>query len=582
MHSLRGSAAVSSLLCLYAAVAAQELAQPVEQGGPTYQVTAPAEVPEGTPRLLLNVLDADTGRPTAARFTLEIDGKPYLPPFLNRQGLRFVSLHQGKQQRFVALYLRGRGEVTIPLPPGTRRGMVRISKGFEYLPEAVSFLPVRGSARVTVSLRRWSRLQEEGWVAADEHLHYERPDPRYDRDWLDMMAGDGLTQAHFLVLKGGNLPGIWADQFAFGPEGEGSDGRRWIRSGEEYRDGSQGHINLLGIREKIFPISTGGIGEPSIPYPYPPLYDVLQQARRLGGIGGAAHGGSLSRKPTALLDAMLGGMDFIEIANTHLYQVDLWYRLLSCGILLPPMAGTDLPNFPFRDPWQPFLGEVRTYVRAGGRPDFQTWKEAVQKGRTFVTSGPLLRFEVDEVGPGGVVQLPPSGGTVTVKAELASPLPLSRLEVVHDGKVVAVEPQREWAQGVHVWRLHKTLQVAKSGWLAARGEGVLKQELERQASVKQRALAHSAAVVVRVGDQPIRSLRQAAPLAQLLREQREHYAREVPFQREEHRRRFLELFDQALARLLEQPAAGQGRKDPSPGRPFSKTATPSSLPPSGE
>ena len=26
-------------------------------------------------------------------------------------------------------------------------------------------------------------------------------------------------------------------------------------------------------------------------------------------------------------------------------------------------AGTDLPNFGFRDSWQPFLGEVRTYAQ---------------------------------------------------------------------------------------------------------------------------------------------------------------------------------------------------------------------------
>ena len=65
---------------------------------------------------------------------------------------------------------------------------------------------------------------------------------------------------------------------------EASDGRRMIRPGEEYRDGYQGHINLLGVTEVIPPISTGGIGKPAVMQHYPPLYDVFLRARKLGGI----------------------------------------------------------------------------------------------------------------------------------------------------------------------------------------------------------------------------------------------------------------------------------------------------------
>ena len=80
-------------------------------------------------------------------------------------------------------------------------------------------------------------------MPADEHLHYDRIDPRHDADWLDIMAADGLTHGHFMVLKGGNLPGVWAKQYAYGKEGQATDGKRLIVPGEEFRDSRQGHIS---------------------------------------------------------------------------------------------------------------------------------------------------------------------------------------------------------------------------------------------------------------------------------------------------------------------------------------------------
>ena len=59
---------------------------------------------------------------------------------------------------------------------------------------------------------------------------------------------------------------------------EGHDGERLIRSGEEYRDASQGHINLLGINKVIEPISTGGLGTPKVSETYPPFRDYRMDA----------------------------------------------------------------------------------------------------------------------------------------------------------------------------------------------------------------------------------------------------------------------------------------------------------------
>ena len=528
--------------------------------GPTYEVTAPVQLDNNDPRLVLQIVDAASGQPLAARFSLVIDGQPFVPAALGRHGLRFVSIHQGKKQRFTVTYARGSGAVEVPVPKGAGKIAVHVVKGFEYLPTEAQVEVAGGKARATVKLSRWIDMPSRGWLAAEEHLHYERSDPAHDRDWLTMMDGDGLEHAHFLVLKGGNLPGVWAQQYAYGKRGEAVAGKQWIRAGEEFRDGAQGHINLLGIGELIEPISTGGIGRPSPAENHPPLHDVFLQARKSGGIGGPAHGGAYSASPTAALDTVLGAVDFFEIANTHLYNVELWYRLLNCGYITPPVAGTDLPNFPFRDRWQPLLGEVRTYVEVGDRHDFESWKEAVRQGKTFITSGPLIELSVNGVGPGGTVKLPGEGGEIEIEAVLAGPRKLASLEIVQSGVVVAAKPQQSYADSIHRLGVRRKLKVTNSCWFAARGTGVAKQALAANTDIDQSTLAHTAVVQVLVGDQPITSSDDTRWLIDRLNQQQEYYRTRARYKTAEHRSRMLKLFDRAIAAAEQRREKGKSKK----------------------
>jgi hypothetical protein len=515
----------------------------------TYEVTPAATQVERGKYLRLRVVDAASKRPTAARFTLTVDGNNYTPPNVARHGLRFISIHQRRKQRFIVTYARGSGDVLVPLPSDVKSGTVTVAKGFEFVPVTASFEISGPSVTVDIRLERWINLQAKGWHAADEHLHYERTDPKHDGDWLTMLDADGLSHAHFLVLRGGNLAGIWAQQFAYGKAGEATDGKRLIRPGEEYRDASQGHINLLGVEEVIPPISTGGIGEPRVPFNYPPLVDVFRRAHKLGGIGGPAHGGSLARSSTAALDTVLGQVDFFEIANTHLYKTNVWYQLLNCGFIVPPMAGTDLPNFGFRDPWQPLLGEVRTYVHSGGQSGFDAWKQAVCRGEVFVTSGPIIRIQVDGAGPGGIVRLPPQGGEITITAELASPRPLETLEVVSMGQPISIEVKRTLVDGVHRLNVKQKLAITRSCWLAARGTGGPKKAVEIGLGIKQKVMAHTGVVRVLVGNEPIRMKAEVEKLRRQFSIQQEYYRTQANYEKPEHRLRFINLFEEALKKL---------------------------------
>ena len=533
-------------LCLLPLVQVTQSLAHHEHSGPTYEVTEPVEVPEDRARLLLEVVDGASGGPTAARFSLVVDGVGYTPDALGAGGLRFVTIHQSKHQRFAATYTRGTGEVAVPLPDEARRGVVSVVKGFEYFPQEIPFEVVGSKARVAVTLSRMSNLKQQGWTAAEGHLHYDRLNPEHDPDWLTLLAGDDLVHAHFMVVKGGNLPGVWAEQFAYGRKGEAFDGHRLIRPGEEYRDGIQGHINLLGVTEIIKPISSGRSDHR---YHYPAFYDVLQRARELEGIVGPAHGTALGRSPTGVADTVLGAVDFMEIANTHLYKVDVWYRLMNCGYIVPPSAGTDLPNFPFREPWQPLLGETRMYVRTGGRIDFESWKEAVRAGRVFVTSGPMIELAVDDAGPGDTIRLSADGGEVQVSAVLSSPHRLETLELVVNGEPVETCIERQLDGRVHRLRLRRPVKITESCWLAARGFGVPKEALAENTGIQQKTFAHTAAVKVLVGDAPIFRAEDARFLIDHLVSQKKFYDDQAKYENDADRRHAQELFDRAITAL---------------------------------
>jgi hypothetical protein len=254
---------------------------------------------------------------------------------------------------------------------------------------------------------------------------------------------------------------------------------------------------------------------------------------------GAAHGGTLGASPTVVADAVLGALDFMEIGNLFLWAPEAsWYPLLNCGYVLPPTAGSDLPNVPYRDWWQPFLGSIRTYVRTGDQRGAEAWNTAVKRGAVFVSSGPIIRLSVNGAGPGELVDLPAGGGDVTLEAELASPRELRKLEIVRNGEVVASA-----GPGDRKVAIRTKLNVRQSCWIAARGTG------SRIQAMGVEEVAHSGIVQALVGGRRIWSAGDAAALTERLLAQRDVYRRQARYALEEHRQKVLEFFDEAARTL---------------------------------
>ena len=539
-------AALLSLTCGY-------LAAHDGHGDRTYEIRASREPDAGDPVIELEIRDRQTGARLPARFSIEIDGKPWVPEALNEHGVRFTSIHNSKKQRETILFSRGTGPVRFAVPDTATKLTVHAVRGLQFRPVTIDLESSGGVTAATVHLERFADLEAEGWSVSDAHLHYERRNPDHDADWLTMLDADGLNQGFFMVLIGGNFRDRWAQQHGYGPDGEAKNMRQLLVSGEEFRGPMQGHNNLLGLSEVIEPISIGGMGTPPHPFNHPSTHDVLVRARELGGIGGPAHGGTFGKASTAVLDALLGASEFFELANTHLFETGPWYRVMNCGIHLPPLAGTDLPNYPFRDAWQPFFGEVRTFVKTGKSNDFDAWKDGVRAGRVFVSSGPILTgFRVGGKGLGESLDLPAGGGPVEIEAEVISSRPLSQLDLIWNGQPIAVLAKSEDRDGVHRATVRETIIVRASCWFAVRAFGPRKIRLFAEGKQVRKTMMHSAAIPVRLGGRPIRVEEDVAAAVGELREFRSHYDGEGKFPSEAARTETRRRFDEAIAKLTEE------------------------------
>jgi hypothetical protein len=164
------------------------------------------------------------------------------------------------------------------------------------------------------------------------------------------------------------------------------------------------------------------------------------------------------------IDVALGKIDTLDINNSWAASVPLWYRLLNCGFRVPATAGTDVflnridSNLP---------GGDRVYVHIDGPLSYKGWIDGLKRGRSFVTSGPVLTFSVNGKEPGVVLKVGEKP-RVSVRATARSQFPLAKAELVHNGKVIAAAKVAD--DGLTA-TLDQAFTLDGGGWLAFRANG---------------------------------------------------------------------------------------------------------------
>jgi hypothetical protein len=317
------------------------------------------------------------------------------------------------------------GRASFNLPAGSYR--VEAYRGLFYKPVTAEFELRAGESReVRLKMENWAGEESKQWLAGDDHIHITRAEED-NEVLLGWLEAEDLHVANFLQLQRQMDAAV---QYAFGERGEVRRGSYTIRPGHESRSEWYGHVNILGCREMIRPLSIGTMyaNSPEA-YPYPAV--VFEQGRKVGATVGYAHFSGSMPHSTLLMDLALGTIDFVEVFQFGVLKTREWYEVLNAGFRVSGIAGSDFPVGLNRQGdwprWIPLLGPERTLVKAGGGSPYEAWAAGVRRGEALVTNGPLVEVKLDRAAS-------------TVSATVRFYRPIEALEIVKNGEVVAAVP----------------------------------------------------------------------------------------------------------------------------------------------
>ncbi len=515
-----------------------------ESGRPIAELSRPCRKIE-TRRVGVVLRDRDSSAPAPARVSFLDVGGDYWPPEGHRRDVP-VTFRVGVGGDVV---IDGRAfaytdaDFTVYLPIGPID--VRVQRGPEYVPFRASWSSTRDGETRIIQLERWIDMKARGWYSGDTHIHFVKPAVA-----LAEARGEDLNVANVLLTRLGRLVTSRED-FTGKPLRDGTL-PYVVYVSEECRHNFLGHLNLLNLRSVIEPITFGGPPEHEpVGDDYPPLADAADRTRAQNGYVTWAHfawpGGEIAA------DVALGKIDSADImtwgdprTDRQFTSLDTYYRLLNCGFKLTATGGMDkMYN-------TQLAGGIRVYARVEGAFTYATWIDALRRGETFVTTGPMLFFRA----VAGERKYPPSGtirldkpGTVRIEAEVESYEPVDELEIVSKGKVIrASESTGGGKRAICAF----DLPVKESTWLAARCFSTKKLSVQIGGVP---VMAHTSPIYVEVAGKPVNDPAAARSFLAEIGAAREWLDTRARFSNDAQKQVYVDLFDRA-GRIYEKKAVG--------------------------
>jgi len=405
------------------------------------------------------VRDSSTGKPTPVRIHFSGSRGEYIAPYGHH-----AQINAGWFMDYGADVVAGgrnyayvQGEFTTDLPVGDLH--VEICKGFEYAPTRRTVTVKPGQKVLELTVDRTMDWRSSGWVTADTHVHFISPHTA----WLQAQ-GEGVNVVNLLASQWGRLftnvgdvtgrPGVVEDDTI-------------VYVGTENRNHMLGHMSMLGTQGlPVYPMCCGGPGESWLGDPdFRTLAEWARENKRKGGVVIRPHYPFCghTEDPVPILQGLVDALEIRGLRGED-FPAQEWYRYLNCGYRVAVAGGTDKMGA-----YCP-LGWMRTYalLDTGREFDYGNWAEAVRAGRTFASTGPLIDMTVEGSQVGDTIELPPGGGRLEVAARTESVWPLGKIEIVHNGRVVATTNARKGALSL---KARTKVKVKRSGWIAARCSG---------------------------------------------------------------------------------------------------------------
>ncbi len=334
------------------------------------------------------------------------------------------------------------GEFEVNLPVG--EASIVASRGMERTPAAAKVTVEAGKVTVLrLPLSQFTDFGALGWYSGSDHMHMNcggslRNTPE---NLLFMAAAEDLDTIGEKIANKDSR--ILDRQCYAGPVDKGlSTPERLLSWGQEYRSPFYGHISFINLtKQLISPFTTGARGLRSRASTPATRTCFAWASRR-------APSEDTSTRSRAI-DIALGTVHYLEVTTsaTHgRYAGKVWHRALNCGFRVTASGGEDSITDMHRS-W--VLGSVRMYAHLGDELTWDGWVEAVRRGRTMVTNGPLVQLRINGELPGAEVRLPSGGGSIGVEARMDTAFPVTRLELVRNGSIAETPSGGRRLVGLH-------------------------------------------------------------------------------------------------------------------------------------
>lgn len=464
-------------------------------------------------RLVGSIVDADTNQPIAARVYVQ-----------DHQG-QWLFVRSASEQGTAWPY----SEAWVPMPQSVERHttvsahpfqfeaapgefVIRIERGKEYLPlryelsisEAEPPEDSRGQARMTVErtfpLQRWINMAERDWYSGETHVH------RRIAELPNVMQAEELNVAFpvtFWTTTSDRIPDLEPSPLRsqgpspFGPREDRGYEPIWITDQNVILPrNTEYEIFSLGSRPHVLGAFIILNHRTPFTQTVPPVGPVVQQARAEGALLDLEK----HNWPWSLMLVPVADVDLFQLSNNSVWQTnfgfkhpghalppwkefeqespgvltewgwlqfgfEMYYALLNCGFRMSPSAGTASGVHPVP------LGFSRVYVHTGEPFDLESWLSGLKRGRSFVTTGPMLLARLNGEHPGHVFRFAKDqNAEIRWSAEAVSPDPISRVELIVNGEVeFEVTPAAmRTAEGAWTWAGQGSFPLDKSGWAVLR------------------------------------------------------------------------------------------------------------------
>ena len=325
------------------------------------------------------------------------------------------------------------------LPPG--RYTITVERGKEWFPLIREVEVGEQSLDLELPVQRWVNMAAEGWFSGETHVH------RMIAELPNVMLAEDLNVAFplsYWCLHAQEIPYHYD---------KGADPSKpaeliivdpthviWPCNTEWEIFGINGHDHTLGAVFALghsTPIKLGA----------PLLGPIAREARRQGALLDM----DKPDWPWAMALPPIMGIDLYELSNNHVWRVpfalgkwttpapewmlgkashegderawleythQVYWALLNAGQRLRPSAGTASGVHPVP------LGFSRVYVHCPEGFSYENWRQGLQTGRSFVTTGPICISEVTRARDGAKIH-----------AKVSGQLPLGKLEIIVNGEI---------------------------------------------------------------------------------------------------------------------------------------------------